>query len=155
MWSIWWLFYIRFVRDIFCPFSQLRKVTISIVVSDGIEQYGLQWTGFHGFHCLIVFRKMCGKYNLNSNITELPVLYMKTNLVLRLRVHLSTATVRSLPVCFNNGKMYSTRIKFIRNPLFLSLCHFVYTVYSYLQHLDRDLGRQVPLHIWNYKQERR
>jgi len=37
-----------FVRDIFGPFSQLRKVAVSLVVSDRIEQYGFHWTDFHG-----------------------------------------------------------------------------------------------------------
>jgi len=70
-----------FVTDIFGPFSQLRKLTVSFVVSDRIEHYGLQWTDFHGIGCLKIFRNVCRKSNFHLNIPELPVHYVKTNLV--------------------------------------------------------------------------
>jgi len=61
--------------------SKLRKVIVSFVVSDRIEQFGLHWTDFHGFGYLKIFRNLCRKSKFKSNITELPVLYVKTNLV--------------------------------------------------------------------------
>jgi len=81
MYSVWQWLYIRFFRDIFGPFSKLRKVTASFVVSDRIEQFGFHWPVFHGFACLKIFLNLCRKSRFLSNITELPVLYVKTNLV--------------------------------------------------------------------------
>ena len=70
-----------FVRDIFGPFSQMRKVTVGFHRVWPHRTVRLTLDGFSWIGLLKIFRNMCRKPKFHWNIAELPVLYVKTNLV--------------------------------------------------------------------------